>query len=158
MDLSELNARLTRIEDLEAIKQFEGPVLRDLRRRPQPGSDHHDLHRGRDLGRTRHRHGRRPCGDPRVVRTFSADDDVLAAHDHEPAHHRGRRYRAGDLVFSSVRSRSRRTTRPNGRRRAITKTMRKVDGTWKIKHLRIKPPVMVADYETSWAKQKAAKA
>jgi hypothetical protein len=153
MNLEELAARITRLEDLEAIKQLKARYCTICDENHDPDRitsvfSEDAVWEGRGIGHARGHAEIRELfkGFQRMISysqhmvmnpIIHVDDDeakgvwyffgAFTMHDGDQAKWQAARYHE-DYV--------------------------KVNGEWKIRHLRIKGPAISADYETGWAKRK----
>jgi hypothetical protein len=152
MELEELAARLTRIEDIEAIKQLKALYCEIC-------DDDHNPERittvfsedgvweGRGIGKAE--------GHAEIRALFERFQKLITFSQHMTMNPRiavdgdtatGTWYFFGPFTFAEGNQAKWQATR-------YREDYVKVDGEWKIKHLRIAGPGMSADYETGWARR-----
>ncbi len=153
MSLESLQARITRLEDIEAIKQLKALYCEIC-------DDNHDPERivtiftedgiweGRGIGTARgHAEIRALFERFRTMISFSQHMTMNPRIEIAPdgMHAKGTWYFFGPFTFRDGNQAKWQATRYH-------EDYAKVDGEWKIKHLRIRGPGMSADYETGWAR------
>lgn len=150
MDIETLAARLTRLEDIEAIKQLKALYCEIC-------DDDHNPDRivtiftddgiweGPGIGTAR--------GHAEIRALFERFQSMMSFSQHMTMNPRievdgdtakGTWYFFGPFTFYKNNQARWQATRYH-------EEYAKVDGEWKIKHLKIAGPSMVADYETGWA-------
>ena len=150
--LAALTERITQIEDLEAIKQLKALYCEIC-------DDGHDPERivtiftqdaiweGRGIGKA--------CGHEEIKALFRGFRDSISYSQHmvmnpritidqDRAH--ATWYFLGPFTFAAGNQAKWQAARYH-------EDYIKIDGEWKIQHLRVKGPSMSADYETGWARQ-----
>ncbi len=151
MQLEELAARLTRLEDIEAIKQLKARYCEicDDDHNPDRITDvfsDNGIWEGRGIGKAE--------GHPAIRELFVGFQKMMSFSQHmvmnpiieidgDRAH--GTWYFFGPFTFRKNNQAKWQSTRYH-------EDYVKVDGVWKIAHLRVKGPGISADYETGWAK------
>ena len=150
MDLNELNARMTRIEDIEAIKQLKALYCEICDDDHNPDRittifTEDGIWEGRGIGTAE--------GHAEIRALFERFQQMMSFSQHMTMNPRitvegdtakGTWYFFGPFTFRENNQAKWQATRYH-------EEYAKVDGTWKIKHLKIKGPGMSADYETGWA-------
>lgn len=152
MNLEELAARITRLEDLEAIKQLKARYCTIC-------DENHDLDRitsvfsedgvweGRGIGHAR--------GHAEIRELFKGFQRMISYSQHmvmNPIIHvDGNDAKGVWYFFGAFTMRDGNQAKWQAAR--YHEDYVKVNGEWKIRHLRIKGPAIVADYETGWAKK-----
>ena len=152
MDDGGLELRITRLEDIESIKQLKARYCEIC-------DDDHNLDRitsifsedaiweGRGIGRAQ--------GHDEIRTLFASFQKAISYSQHMVVNPvievngdrgKGTWYFFGMFTFYEGNQAKWQAARYH-------EDYRKVDGEWKIQHLRIKGPTMTADYEKSWAKQ-----
>jgi uncharacterized protein (TIGR02246 family) len=149
-DTTELERRITRLEDIEAIKQLKALYCEIC-------DDDHDPQRitsvftedgiweGRGIGRAE--------GATEIRALFERFQAAMSYSHHMTMNPRievtgdtatGSWYFFGPFTFRKSNQARWQATR-------YQEDYVKVDGVWRIRHLRIRGPSMMADYETGWA-------
>ena len=149
--VAELEARITRLEDIEAIKQLKALYCEIC-------DDEHDPDRivtiftedgtweGRGIGHAQgHAELRALFESFRDRITFSQHMVMNPRIEVDGNAARGTWYFFGPFTFREGNQARWQSTRYN-------EEYVKVNGQWKIHHLRIRPPGMSADYEKGWAR------
>lgn len=152
LDLQDLAARITRIEDIEAIKQLKALYCEIC-------DDDHDPERivtiftgdgiweGRGIATAK--------GHDEIRALFTEFQQSISFSQHMTMNPRiqvdgdtatGTWYFFGPFTF-------RKTNQAKWQATRYHETYAKVDGVWKIKHLKLKGPSMSVDYEKGWAQQ-----
>ena len=153
MDLEALERRITRLEDLEAIRQLKARYCEicDDDHNPELITSiftEDGIWEGRGIGRAA---GHAELQD--LFRRFQSligfsqhmvMNPIIEVHGGEA---KGRWYFFGPFTMYEGNQARWQTCRYH-------EDYRKVDGHWKIAHLRIRAPTMSADYETGWAKRR----
>lgn len=150
MQLEELAARLTRLEDIEAIKQLKARYCEicDDDHNPDRITDvfsDNGIWEGRGIGKAE--------GHAAIRELFVGFQKMMSFSQHmvmnpiieiddDRAH--GTWYFFGPFTFRKNNQAKWQSTRYH-------EDYVKVDGVWKIAHLRVKGPGISADYETGWA-------
>ena len=150
MDLEELSRRITRLEDLEAIKQLKARYCEICDDNHNPdlitslfSSD--GIWEGRGIGRAEgHEEIRRLFQRFQTMMSFSQHMVMNPIIEVDGDHARGRWYFFGPFTF-------REGNRAKWQAVRYHEDYVKVDGEWKIRHLRVKGPGISADYATGWA-------
>ena len=151
MELQELAARLTRLEDIEAIKQLKARYCEicDDDHNPDRITDvfcEDGIWEGRGIGKAE--------GHAAIRELFIGFQKMMSFSQHmvmnpiieiygDRAH--GTWYFFGPFTFRKNNQAKWQSTRYH-------EDYAKSDGEWKIAHLRVKGPGISADYETGWAK------
>ncbi len=151
MDLAELEKRITRLEDLESIKQLKARYCEIC-------DDNHNAERitsiftdsgiweGRGIGKAQ--------GHAEIKALFEDFQKKISYSQHmvlnpiievDGTTATGVWYFFGPFTFYEDNQAMWQAAR-------YREDYEKVDGTWKIKHLRVKGPGMSAKYEAGWAK------
>ena len=151
MDLEKLEQRITRIEDLEAIKQLKARYCEIC-------DDNHNAERitsiftedaiweGRGIGKAQ--------GHAEIKALFENFQKTISYSQHmvlnpiieiEEITATGIWYFFGPFTFVENNQAMWQAAR-------YKEDYKKIDGVWKIKHLRVKGPGMSAKYEAGWAK------
>lgn len=152
MDLEELEKRITRIEDLEAIKQLKARYCEICDENHNPDritsiftSD--GIWEGKGIGTAR--------GHDEIRELFQGFQESISYSQHmvqnpiievNGSTAKGIWYFFGPFTFYKNNQATWQAARYH-------EDYEKVDGTWKIKHLLIQGPRMWAKYETGWAKK-----
>ena len=150
-DLSELEQRITRLEDLEAIKQLKALYCEIC-------DDNHDPERivtiftedgiweGRGIGRAE--------GHAEIRKLFEGFQEAMSYSHHMTMNPRievsGNQAKGTWYFFGPFTFRKNNQARWQATR--YQEDYLKVDGQWKISHLRILGPSMTAKYESGWAR------
>jgi hypothetical protein len=150
MDIAELEQRISRLEDLEAIKQLKARYCEIC-------DDDHNPDRitsifaedgvweGRGIGKAR--------GHAEIRKLFEGFQKMMSYSQHmvlnpvievDGDHAKGRWYFFGTFTFYEGNQAKWQAARYH-------EDYVKVNGDWKIQHLRVKGPGMSADYEKGWA-------
>ena len=151
MDLAELEKRITRLEDLESIKQLKSRYCEIC-------DDNHDSKRitsiftddgvweGKGIGKAQ--------GHAEIKALFENFQKTISYSQHmvlnpiievDGTTATGVWYFFGPFTFYEGNQAMWQAAR-------YREDYEKIDGTWKIKHLRVKGPGMSARYEAGWAK------
>jgi hypothetical protein len=151
MDLAELEKRITRLEDLESIKQLKSRYCEIC-------DDNHDSERitsiftddgvweGKGIGKAQ--------GHAEIKALFENFQKTISYSQHmvlnpiievDGTTATGVWYFFGPFTFYKDNQAMWQAAR-------YREDYEKIDGTWKIKHLRVKGPGMSARYEAGWAK------
>jgi SnoaL-like domain len=152
MNLEELTKRITRLEDVEAIKQLKARYCSIC-------DDNHDPERitgifsedgeweGRGIGHAK--------GHAEIRELFKGFQRAISYSQHmvmnpiidvQGDHATGVWYFFGTFTMRDGKQAKWQAAR-------YREDYVKVNGEWKIRHLRVKGPAMSADYETGWAKR-----
>ena len=151
MDIEQLNERITRLEDLEAIKQLKARYCEIC------DDDHNPdlittvfspdgIWEGRGIGKAQ--------GHAEIRKLFKGFQKMMSFSQHmvmnpiieiDGEQARGRWYFFGPFTFREGNQAKWQAVRYH-------EDYVKLDGEWKIRHLRVKGPGMSADYETGWAR------
>jgi hypothetical protein len=150
MDLVELERRITRIEDLESIKQLKARYCEICDDDHNPDRittifTEDGIWEGRGIGKAK--------GHGEIRKLFEGFQKMMSYSQHmvmnpvievdgNSAH--GTWYFFGTFTFYEGNQAKWQAARYH-------EDYLKVDGDWKIQHLRVKGPGMVADYEKGWA-------
>lgn len=151
MQLEELAARLTRLEDIEAIKQLKARYCEicDDDHNPDRITDvfsDNGIWEGRGIGKAE--------GHAAIRELFVGFQKMMSFSQHmvmnpiieiDGDRAQGTWYFFGPFTFRKNNQAKWQSTRYH-------EDYVKVDGVWKIAHLRVKGPGISADYETGWAK------
>lgn len=151
MNLDDLNKRITRLEDLEAIKQLKARYCEIC-------DDNHNPDRitsvfcedaiweGRGIGKAE--------GHAAIRELFTGFQKMMSFTQHmvmnpvieiDGDRAKGTWYFFGPFTFREGNQAKWQSARYH-------EDYQKVNGAWKIKHLRVKGPGMSANYETGWAR------
>ena len=151
MELEELAARLTRLEDIEAIKQLKARYCEicDDDHNPDRITDVFcvdGIWEGRGIGKAE--------GHAAIRELFIGFQKMISFSQHMVMNPiieingdraQGTWYFFGPFTFRKNNQAKWQSTR-------YQEDYLKADGAWKIAHLRVKGPGISADYETGWAK------
>ena len=131
---SELEERMTRLEDLEAIKQLKArycEICDDDHNPDQITTIFADdaIWEGRGIGRAQ--------GHPEIRKLFEGFRKAISFSQH--------------MVMNPIIEVAGEQAQAKWMSARYHEDYRKVDGEWKIQHLRVKGPGIVADYDKGWA-------
>lgn len=152
MDASELEARITRLEDLEAIKQLKALYCEICDDNHNPDRivtifTEDGIWEGKGIGTA--------SGHAEIRALFQGFQSMMSFSQHMTMNPRievhgdtanGTWYFFGPFTF-------RENNQAKWQAARYFEDYAKVDGQWKIKHLRIRGPGMSANYETGWARE-----
>ena len=154
MDLEELAARITRIEDLEAIKQLKSLYCEICDDDHNPDRittifTEDGIWEGPGIGKAE--------GHVELRALFVRFQELISYSQHmtmDPRIEVDGDTATGVWTFFGPFT-FRRNNKARWQATRYNEDYVKVDGEWKIKHLRIAGPSMTADYETGWATDQA---
>ncbi len=152
MDVSELEARITRLEDLEAIKQLKALYCEICDDSHNPDRivtifTEDGIWEGKGIGTA--------SGHAEIRALFQGFQSMISFSQHMTMNPRievhGDTANATWYFFGPFTFRENNQAKWQATR--YLEDYAKVDGQWKIKHLRIRGPGMSANYETGWARK-----
>ncbi len=150
MDLEALNARITRMEDIEAIKQLKALYCEICDDDHNPDRiveifTEDGIWEGRGIGTAQGREEIRALFERfRDMMSFSQHMTMNPRIDVDGDTARGTWYFFGPFTFRADNQAKWQATRYH-------EEYARVDGAWQIKHLKIRGPGFSADYDKGWA-------
>ena len=151
MNLDDLNKRITRLEDIEAIKQLKARYCEICDDNHNPDRitsvfSEDAIWEGRGIGKAEgHAAIRELFAGFQKMMTFTQHMVVNPVIEIDGENAKGTWYFFGPFTFVEGNQAKWQAARYH-------EDYQKVNGAWKIKHLRVKGPGMSADYEKGWAR------